>query len=52
MCEKLMDSTVDDSLWCMITLPDSSKLLIGVTYRSPSSSNRKLIDVISNLWSY
>ena len=55
MCEKLMDSTVDDSLWCMITLPDSSKLLIGVTYRSPSSSednNSKLIDVISNLWNY
>jgi len=36
ICEKLMDSHIDDSLWCMITLPDNSKFL-SVTYRPPSS---------------
>ena len=55
MCDKFMESSVDDSLWCIVSLPDSSQLLVGVIYRSPSSNednNSKLIDVISNLWCY
>ena len=29
MCESLMNCQIDDSLWCVTTLPNSSKLLIG-----------------------
>ena len=51
----LVNKFIDDSLWCVVTLPNNSRLFIDVTYRSPTSSednNSKLIDVISNLWNY
>ena len=38
MCESLMNCQIDDSLWCVTTLPNNGKLHIGVVYRSPSSN--------------
>ena len=55
MCESLMNFQIDDSLWCVTTLPNNSKLLIGVVYRSPSSNeanDSKLVNIFSNLCNF
>jgi len=49
LCIPLMDFGVDDSLWCSVTLRDNKHLLIGIVYRSPSSSdvnNSRLLSAI------
>ena len=38
LCVSLMDFNIDDSLWCTVTLRGNERLLIGIVYRSPSSS--------------
>jgi len=48
----LMDFNIDDSLWCTVTLKDNEQLLIGVVYRSPSSSednNSRLLSAIRSI---
>jgi len=53
--ESLMNCQIDDSLWCVTTLPNNSKLLIGVVYRSPSSieaNDSKLFNIFSNLCNF
>lgn len=40
------------AVWCMITLRGSDSLLVGVVYRSPSSTegcNDELIDMADNV---
>ena len=38
-CKDLNDSEFEDSVWCEIKTSQSVKLLVGVCYRSPSSSH-------------
>jgi len=55
MCESLMNCLIDDSLWCVTTLPNYSKLLISVVYRSPSFNevnDSNLVNIFSNLWNF
>jgi len=52
ICEPLMNIHIDDSVWCMDTLRGVDKLLIGVVYRSPSSScdnNNRLLTGIRKI---
>ena len=51
-CESLTGLNVEDSVWCMATLQDNVKILIGVVYRSPSSSSEKVITALSNIDDY
>ena len=48
-----MDLGVDDSLWCSVTLKNNEHLLIGIVYRSPSSSdddnNGRLLSAIRSI---
>ena len=49
MCESLMNCQIDDSLWCVTTLPNSSKF-IGIVYRSPLSieaNDSKLVNILA-----
>ena len=39
-----MDFNINDSLGCSVTLRDNEQLLIGIVYRSPSSSDKKMVD--------
>ena len=55
ICESLTKLDIKVSVWCIVTLRDKTKMLIGVVYRSPSSnseSNAKLITTISNIEDY
>ena len=52
LCNSLMSYDVDDSLWCSVTLRNSQQLLIGIVYRSPSSSdtnNSRLLSAIRGI---
>ena len=47
-----MDFGVDDALWCSVVLRDKEQLLIGIVYRSPSSSddnNGRLLSAIKSI---
>ena len=51
-CKVLNDVGFDNSLWYTISLFNNDKLLVGVLYRTPSSSidnNQSLLSIISNL---
>jgi len=51
-CKVMNGVDLDNSLWCMIPLPNNDKLLVEVLYRAPSSSfenNQWLLSIISNL---
>ena len=55
ICESLTKLDIKDSVWCIVTLRDKTKMLIGVVYRSPSSNSEndaKLITTISNIEDY
>ena len=36
-CKELNDSDFQESVWCIVKTPQSTKILVGVCYRSPSS---------------
>ena len=38
-CTELNNSEFEDSVWCMVKISQSVKLLVGVCYRSPGSSH-------------
>ena len=45
----VFDKVTFDSTWCTILLSDSKRLLVGVVYRSPNSTeenNKKMIDIL------
>ena len=47
-----MDLHVDDSLWCSVKLRGNERLLVGIVYRSPSSSdvnNCRLLSAIRSI---
>lgn len=49
---KILENSYQEAIWCEIVISNSDKLLIGLVYRSPSSSaenNDKLISVINNI---
>ena len=52
LCNSLMSFDIDDSLWCSVMLGNSQQLLIGIVYRSPSSSdtnNSRLLSAIRGI---
>ena len=52
LCVPLMDFNIDDDLWCSVMLKDKEQLLIGIVYRSPSSSdtnNGRLLSAIESI---
>ena len=52
LCVPFMDFGVDDALWCSVVLRDKEQLLIGIVYRSPSSSddnNGRLLSAIKSI---
>lgn len=51
-CEIIPKDPCDDTVWCEIRINDKERLLVGVVYRSPSSTaedNRKLISLINEM---
>ena len=51
-CQKLETVNFDESLWCLISLPANNTLLVGLVYRSPSSTelnSSKLLDIIHTI---
>jgi len=51
-CEIIPKDPCDDTVWCEIRINNKERLLVGVVYRSPSSTeedNRKLISLINEM---
>ena len=38
----------DESVWCMMLIKDSERILVGNVYRSPSSDTQNAQRVLSN----
>jgi len=52
-CESLSQPGFENSLWYSIVLSSEESFLVGVVYRSPSSStdnNQKLLSILSKLY--
>ena len=51
-CEIIPTDPCDDTVWCEIRINDKERLLVGVVYRSPSSTeeeNRNLIKLMNEM---
>jgi len=54
-CEPLAHLDIEEAVWCLATLRNHYRLLIGTVYRSPTSSHandRKLNDALSSIENY
>jgi len=54
-CDPLSGLHIEDSVWCIITRSDDTKMLVGVIYRSPQSSienDNTLNAAMSNIYNY
>lgn len=51
-CKELWDHEFEEAVWCLIKTSRHEQLLVGVCYRSPSSTqsnNKKLIDLLKGM---
>ena len=51
-CHQLNEMEMESSVWCVVQLEDNERLLLGLCYRSPNSSednNRKLREQITSI---
>jgi len=51
-CKRFEAVNRDESFWCLVTLPMNATLLIGLIYRSPTSTetfNSKILEIIQDI---
>ena len=54
-CEPLAHLEIEEAVWCLATLRNQNRLLIGTIYRSPTSSHandRKLNEALSSIGNF
>ena len=52
ICDNLNADTYEDAVWCQVSVNQSTTILLGINYRSPSSSaenNAKLISMLQRI---